>query len=234
MSLNFLLQIASAEPLAAASKTGVVEKSLWQIVEDSNGSGGWIINLMLTLMLGYTIFVFVERFLAVQKASKEDNNFLSKVKEYILDGKIDQAKDYCNSSSSPSARMVEKGISRLGKPLDNIAASIENTGKLEIMRLEQRLSFLATASGAGPMLGFLGTVLGMVGVFIALGDATSLSVKIIAPGIMTAMITTVFGLIVGIISFMGYNYLVGRIGKLVYKMEITALEFMDLLNEPKK
>ncbi len=232
MSLNFLLQIESV--VTETSKTGVVDKSLWQIVQDSNGSGGWIINLWLTLMLGYTIFVFVERFLAVQKASKEENNFFAKIKEYILDGKIDAAKDYCASSASPSARMIEKGISRLGKPLDNIAASIENTGKLEIMRLEQRLSFLATASGAGPMLGFLGTVLGMVGVFIALGDSTSLSVKVIAPGIMTAMITTVFGLIVGIISFIGYNYLVGRIGKLVYKMEITALEFMDLLNEPNK
>ncbi len=233
MSLNFLLQIDAATP-AIVEKTGVVDKSLWQIVQDSNGDGGWIINSLLTLMFGYTIFVFVERFLAVNRASKEEANFFQKVKEYILDGKIDAAKDLCERSSSPSARMVEKGISRLGKPLDNIAASIENTGKLEIMRLEQRLSFLATASGAGPMLGFLGTVLGMVGVFIALGDSTSLSVKIIAPGIMTAMITTVFGLIVGIISFMGYNYLVGRIEKLVYKMEITALEFMDLLNEPKK
>ncbi len=233
MSLNFLLQI---EPSAAVttSPTGVVEKSLWEIVQDSNGSGGWIINLWLTLMLGYVIFIFVERFLALNKASKEDSNFLSKVKEYMLDGKIDAAKDFCKQSNSPSAKMLEKGISRLGKPLDNIATSIENTGKLEIMRLEQRLSFLATASGAAPMLGFLGTVLGMVGVFIDLGNETSLSVKVIAPGIMTAMITTVFGLIVGIVSFIGYNYLVGRIGKLVYKMEITALEFMDLLNEPNK
>jgi biopolymer transport protein ExbB len=232
MSLNFLLQIEPVAPIA--SPTGVVEKSLWEIVQDSNGSGGWIINLWLTLMLGYVIFVFVERFLALNKASKEDTGFFSKVKEYILAGKIDSAKDYCSKSNSPSAKMVEKGLSRLGKPLDNIATSIENTGKLEIMRLEQRLSFLATASGAAPMLGFLGTVLGMVGVFIDLGNSTSLSVKVIAPGIMTAMITTVFGLIVGIISFIGYNYLVGRIGKLVYKMEITALEFMDLLNEPNK
>jgi biopolymer transport protein ExbB len=232
MNLNFLLQIEAAIP--TTSPSGVVDKSLWEIVQDSNGSGGWVINIWLTLMLGYTIFVFVERFLALHKASKEESNFFSKIKEYILEGKIDQAKDLCNRSASPSARMIEKGISRLGKPLDNIAASIENTGKLEIMRLEQRLSFLATASGAGPMLGFLGTVLGMVGVFIALSNETSLSVHVIAPGIMTAMITTVFGLIVGILAFVGYNYLVGRIGKLVYKMEITALEFMDLLNEPKK
>ena len=232
MSLNFLLQIEPVAPII--SPTGVVEKSLWEIVQDSNGSGGWIINLWLTLMLGYVIFIFVERFLALNKASKEDSNFFSKIKEFILNGKIDEAKTYCSNSNSPSAKMIEKGISRLGKPLDNIATSIENTGKLEIMRLEQRLSFLATASGAAPMLGFLGTVLGMVGVFIDLGNETSLSVKVIAPGIMTAMITTVFGLIVGIVSFIGYNYLVGRIGKLVYKMEITALEFMDLLNEPNK
>ena len=131
MSLNFLLQIESV--VTETSKTGVVDKSLWQIVQDSNGSGGWIINLWLTLMLGYTIFVFVERFLAVQKASKEENNFFAKIKEYILDGKIDAAKDYCASSASPSARMIEKGISRLGKPLDNIAASIENTGKRAIL-----------------------------------------------------------------------------------------------------
>lgn len=233
MSLNFLLQIEPSKVLPS-SPTGVVEKSLWEIVQDSNGNGGWIINLWLTLMLGYVIFIFVERFLALNKASKEDSNFLVKVKEFMLDGKIDAAKDFCKHSNSPSAKMLEKGISRLGKPLDNIATSIENTGKLEIMRLEQRLSFLATASGAAPMLGFLGTVLGMVGVFIDLGNETSLSVKVIAPGIMTAMITTVFGLIVGIVSYIGYNYLVGRIGKLVYKMEITALEFMDLLNEPNK
>lgn len=232
MSLNFLLQIEPVAPIT--SPTGVVEKSLWEIVQDSNGSGGWIINLWLTLMLGYVIFIFVERFLALNKASKEDSNFFSKIKDFILTSKIDEAKAYCANSNSPSAKMIEKGISRLGKPLDNIATSIENTGKLEIMRLEQRLSFLATASGAAPMLGFLGTVLGMVGVFIDLGNETSLSVKVIAPGIMTAMITTVFGLIVGIVSFIGYNYLVGRIGKLVYKMEITALEFMDLLNEPNK
>jgi len=232
MSLNFLLQIEPIAPIA--SPAGVVEKSLWEIVQDSNGSGGWIINIWLTLMLGYVIFIFVERFLALSKASKEDSNFFAKVKDFILTGKIDDAKAYCSKSNSPSAKMIEKGLSRLGKPLDNIATSIENTGKLEIMRLEQRLSFLATASGAAPMLGFLGTVLGMVGVFIDLGNETSLSVKVIAPGIMTAMITTVFGLIVGIVSFIGYNYLVGRIGKLVYKMEITALEFMDLLNEPNK
>jgi biopolymer transport protein ExbB len=130
--------------------------------------------------------------------------------------------------------MLEKGISRLGKPIENITATIENTGKLEILRLEQRLSFLATAAGAAPMIGFLGTTVGMIMVFIDLGNATSLELKVIAPGIMTAMVTTVEGLIVGIISYVGYNFLVAKIEKVVYQMENDALEFTDLLHEPGK
>jgi biopolymer transport protein ExbB len=130
--------------------------------------------------------------------------------------------------------MLEKGIDRLGKPIENISLAIENTAKIEIMRLEQRVSFLATASGAGPMLGFLGTVVGMVIVFIDLQNVSSLDIQVIAPGIMTAMITTVEGLIVGIAAFMGYNFLTEKINKIVYTMETTALEFMDVLNEPGK
>jgi biopolymer transport protein ExbB len=130
--------------------------------------------------------------------------------------------------------MLAKGISRIGAKNESIAATIENTGKFEILRLEQRLNYLATAAGAAPMIGFLGTTVGMVVVFIDLQNATSLELKIIAPGIMTAMVTTVAGLIVGIISFMGYNFLVGKIGKVVYQMENAALEFMDLLNQPGK
>src|SRR5690606_6953959 len=144
-------------------------------------------------MLGYAIFIFVERFLALRKATKEEKGFVAKIKDYIMDGKIDSAKDYCSRSNSPSARMVEKGLSRLGRPIDTISASIENAAKLEILRLEQRVSFLATAAGAAPMIGFLGTTVGMVMVFIDLQNATSLELKIIAPGIMTAMITTVAG-----------------------------------------
>ena len=130
--------------------------------------------------------------------------------------------------------MLEKGIARIGKPIESIAASIENSGKLEVLRLEQRLSFLATAAGAAPMIGFLGTTIGMVKVFIDLENAATLEIQTIAPGIMTAMVTTVGGLIVGIVAFMGYNYLVGRIGNVVYQMENAALEFMDLLNAPGK
>ena len=170
----------------------------------------------------------------MRKASKLEAGFLAKIKDYILSGKIDSAKDYCSRTDSPSARMLEKGISRLGKPIENITATIENTGKLEILRLEQRLSFLATAAGAAPMIGFLGTVVGMIIVFIDLGNATSLDLQVIAPGIMTAMVTTVEGLIVGIIAYVGYNYLVAKVEKVVYQMENDALEFTDLLNEPGK
>ncbi|PWL24307.1 MAG: biopolymer transporter ExbB [Fluviicola sp. XM-24bin1] len=214
---------------------GVVEQSIWDIiVQASESMFGLFINVLLALMLGYAIFIFVERYLALRKASKEEAGFLAKIKDYIMDGKLDSAKDYCARSNNPSARMIEKGISRLGKPMESISASIENTGKLEVMRLEQRLSFLATAAGAAPMIGFLGTTIGMIMVFIDLMNTNELNVATIAPGTMTAMVTTVEGLIVGIIAYIGYNFLVARIGRLVYQMENDALEFMDLLHEPSK
>ncbi len=231
MSLSFLLQVTTSD----IPETGVEKVPIWQIISDASATWfGLIIMILLTLMLGYAIFVFVERFLALRKASKEDDGLLSKVKEYIVDGKVDAAKDYCSRSDSPSARMIEKGISRLGRPIETISVSIENTGKLEILRLEQRLSFLATAAGAAPMIGFLGTVVGMIMVFIDLQASTELSIATIAPGIMTSMVTTVAGLVVGIIAYIGYNFLIAQIGKVVYQMENDALEFMDMLHQPGK
>jgi biopolymer transport protein ExbB len=229
-----LLQAGITVASDSTSTTGVKDVSLWEILEDSNAGIGWLVNLALVLMLGYVIFIFVERYLAIRRASKAEADFMSKIKEYIKEGKVDQAKDLCNRSTSPSARILEKAIERLGKPMETITAAIENTGKLEVLRLEQRISFLATASGAGPMLGFLGTVIGMVVVFIDLENSNTLELKIIAPGIMTAMITTVAGLIVGILSFMGHNHLQSMISKVVYQMENTALEFTDFLHKPEK
>ncbi|MCF8409016.1 MAG: MotA/TolQ/ExbB proton channel family protein [Crocinitomicaceae bacterium] len=229
MNLIFLLQVSN-QPNSTVKKV-----PLWDIIDASNAGIGWVINLILVIMLGYTIFVFVERFLALRKATKEESGLLNGVKSNLSNGNIDGAKQLCLASESPIAKMLLKGISRIGTAKnESIAATIENTGKFEILRLEQRLNFLATASGAAPMIGFLGTVIGMVVVFIDLQNAQSLELKIIAPGIMTAMITTVGGLIVGIIAFMGYNYLVGQIGKVVYQMENAALEFMDLLNQSGK
>ncbi|MBL4863101.1 MAG: MotA/TolQ/ExbB proton channel family protein [Crocinitomicaceae bacterium] len=230
MNLSYLLQV----DIVGEAETGVIDVPVWQIIQDSSQGFGLVINLTLALMLGYAIFIFVERYLALRKASKEEAGLLSKIKEYIVAGKIDAAKDYCSRSNSPSARMLEKGISRLGKPMESISATIENTGKLEIMRLEQRLSFLATAAGAAPMIGFLGTTIGMVIVFIDLQNKAELSVDTIAPGTMLAMVTTVAGLIVGIISYVGYNFLVSKVANVVYQMENDALEFMDLLHEPGK
>jgi biopolymer transport protein ExbB len=230
MSLSFLLQGVVVENAA----DGVKDVPLWDIIKESSQGFGLVINIILALMLGYAIFIFVERFLALRKATKEEQGFINKIKEYLRDGKIDSAKDYCARSNSPSARMLEKGISRLGKPVEAISATIENTAKLEILRLEQRLSFLATAAGAAPMIGFLGTTIGMIMVFFDLQNSAEINVETIAPGTMTAMVTTVAGLVVGIVSYIGYNYLVGKIGKVVYQMENDALEFMDLLHQPGK
>lgn len=237
MSSFFFLQANPGINTGAATEpaTGVKDVPIWDIIDQSNQGIGWIINLILLIMFGYTIFVFVERFLALRKATKEEQGFLNNVKSQISSGNLQGAKDICNSSDSPIAKMLGKGISRIGSAKnESIAATIENTGKFEILRLEQRLNFLATAAGAAPMIGFLGTTIGMVVVFIDLQNASTLELKTIAPGIMTAMVTTVAGLIVGIIAFMGYNFLVGQIGKVVYQMENAALEFMDLLNQPNK
>lgn len=191
MSLSYLLQIETG----VEESVGVTDISLWEILKGSEDFGnegigwsGWGIIILLSLMLGYAIFIFVERYLALRKANKEERGFISKIREYITEGKIDSAKDYCSRSDSPSARMIEKGIARLGRPIEVISASIENAAKLEILRLEQRLSFLATAAGAAPMIGFLGTTVGMVGVFIDLQNAASLDIDVIAPGIMLSLI----------------------------------------------
>lgn len=224
--------LQAAEP-AGNVTVGTAEVSLWTLVAGENG-GSLFIMVPLMIMSVVVVYIFVERYLAVKKASQEEKGFMLKIKEYLKDGKIDAAKDMCARSDNPAARMIEKGISRLGKSQEDIAVSIENTGRLEVMRLEQRLSFLATSAGVAPMLGFLGTTIGMVQVFIEMKNMRSLELATISPGIMQAMITTVGGLIVGIMAYVAYNFLVARIESVVYKMENAAIDFMDLLNEPGK
>jgi len=234
MKTSFLLQIAQ-DTTSVGVEENYKEVAIWQAVSDAASDFmGLLILVVLAIMSFYAVYVFVERLLALKRASKEDPNFLSQVKDLLSSGKVEDAKNLCIRTDSPSARMLEKGISRLGKPVDIVASTIDNTGKLEISRLEQRLSFLATAAGAGPMIGFLGTTIGMVKTFNAMKNLDSLDLGTIAPGIMTAMVTTVAGLIVGIIAYMGYNYLVSKISKVVYRMEIDAMEFMDLLHKPTK
>ncbi len=180
------------------------------------------------------IYIFVERLRTINRANVSSDSFMSKIKELVVKGDINGAKILCAQYDTPVARMIEKGVTRIGSPLKNIEAAIENVGKIEVFRLEKNLSVLATIAGAAPMIGFLGTVIGMVSAFIAIAqEEGSVSPKLLADGIYTAMVTTVAGLIVGIIAYLGYNYLVTRVSKVVHRMEYSSIEFIDLLQEPR-
>ena len=196
--------------------------------------GGWVMIPIVLLSL-VAAYIFVERFYVIKKATKEDMNFMNRIKDYIHDGKMDAALALCRSTESPSARMVEKGINRLGRPLHDISTAIENVGKLEIAKLEKSFPTLATIAGATPMLGFLGTVIGMVRSFYAMSQAgNNIEVSLLSDGIYTALITTIAGLIVGILGYFAYNTLVVRVERVVFNLEATLTEFMDILNEPLK
>jgi len=196
--------------------------------------GGWVMIPIVLLSL-VAAYIFIERYYVIKKASKEDTNFMNRIKDYIHDGKVDAAFALCKSTDNPSARMIEKGISRLGRPLQDISTAIENVGKLEISKLEKSFPTLATITGAEPMLGFMGTVIGMVKSFYAMSQAgNNIEVSLLSDGIYTALITTVAGLIVGILGYFAYNTLVVRVERVVFNLEATLTEFMDILNEPLK
>jgi biopolymer transport protein ExbB len=196
--------------------------------------GGWVMIPILLLSF-VAAYIFIERFYVIRNATREDQNFMNRIKDYIHDGKIEAAMALCRSTDSPSARMVEKGINRLGRPLQDISIAIENVGKLEISKLEKGFPTLATITGAEPMLGFLGTVIGMVQSFYAMSQAgNNIEVSLLSNGIYTALITTVAGLSVGILGYFAYNSLVVRVEKVVFNLEATLTEFMDILNEPVK
>lgn len=196
--------------------------------------GGWVM-IPIVLLSFVAAYIFIERYYVIRRATKEDTNFMNRIKDYIHDGKIDAALALCRSTDSPSARMVEKGISRLGRPLQDISTAIETVGKLEISKLEKTFPTLATITGAEPMLGFLGTVIGMVRSFYAMSQAgNNIEVSLLSDGIYTALITTVAGLIVGILGYFAYNTLVVKVERVVFNLEATLTEFMDILNEPLK
>lgn len=211
-----------------------VEKTL-SIMEllTSGGLAGQTIMAALFIMLFVALYLYFERLMAINAASKIDLSFMGLVKDNIKNGRIDNAKIACAHSSSPVARLIEKGISRIGKPLEDIDTAIENAGKLEIYKLEKNVSMLATISGAGPMTGFLGTVVGMIQAFHKMSTAGGqIEVGALSEGIYTAMTTTVVGLIIGIIAYVGYNHLVVKTDKVVHQMEANAVDFLDLLNDP--
>lgn len=202
--------------------------SLWNLCLD----GGWIM-LVLAILLVLVIYIFIERALVINKASHEDDTFMKRIKDYIHDGEVESARLLCKQTDSPYSRLIAKGLSRIGRPMNDVLVTVENTGNLEIAGLSKGLPWLATTAAGAPMLGFLGTVIGMVQSFYSIAQSgNSAQIGSFADGIYTALVTTVAGLIVGIIALFAYNYLVSRLNKVMNLMEARIMDFMDLLNEP--
>lgn len=193
--------------------------------------GGWIMGVLAILSL-VAVYIFVERYIAIRRAGKDDRLFMDRIRDYIKSGDVKSAINFCRTTNTAAARVMERGISRMGKPAAEIQSAIENTGNLEVAALEKRLSILATISGGAPMIGFLGTVIGMVEAFWQMSNAGgNIDISLLSGGIYQAMITTVGGLAVGIIALFGYNYLVAKVDSVVNEIEAKSLSFMDIVNE---
>lgn len=228
-----LLSILQDSPEELAEKVSEEKTlSIYNLIMDG-GIGGQVIIAILVVLLAVALYIYFERFFAIKAASKTDSNFMNKIRDYVSSGKLDSAKVLCTQANSPASNIIEKGISRIGKPLADINTAIENAGRLEIYKLEKNVPVLATIAGAAPMIGFLGTVIGMIVAIHEIANAGGqIDIKMLSDGLYTAMTTTVAGLIVGIISYIQYNHLVVRTNKVVYEMEAKSVEFLDLLNEP--
>ncbi|MBO6005399.1 MAG: MotA/TolQ/ExbB proton channel family protein [Paludibacteraceae bacterium] len=223
MLSTILLQ--AVEPAAQASQQ---EMSLMQLAL----AGGWIM-IPLALLLILAVYIIIERYVVLRRASQEDTSFMNRIKDYIFEGKVESAINLCKQTDTPSARMIEKGISRLGRPMNDVLVAIENVGNLEVGKLENGLGLLATIAGGGPMIGFFGTVIGMVQAFSEVAsNGNTIALDQLAGGIYTAMVTTVAGLFVGIVAYFGYNYLVMRVDKIMHNLEARNVEFLDMLNYP--
>ena len=220
--------VAGENPVLTPVATGEPQMNLW----DMACKGGWIM-IVLAMMSVIAFYIFFERAVTIRKAAKEDPLFMDRIRDYVKSGDMKSALNYCRMADTPSARMIEKGIKRMGRPAADIQAAIENTGNIEVAKLEDKLSIMATISSGAPMLGFLGTVTGMVQAFWNMANAgNNIDITLLSGGIYEAMITTVGGLIVGIAVMFAYNHLVYRIDKVVNQMEARTMAFMDLLNEP--
>ncbi|WP_081802091.1 MotA/TolQ/ExbB proton channel family protein [Aquimarina atlantica] len=199
----------------------------------SGGTGAIVIISILFVLLFVAVYIYFERIFAIKAASKYDESFMDKIRDSVVNGKIEAAKILCAQTNNPIARLTEKGISRIGHSLEDINKAIENAGRLEVYKLEKNVSILATVAGAAPMIGFLGTVIGMILAFHNLASSSGTAdMGVLAEGIYTAMTTTVGGLVVGIVAYIGYNHLVVRTDKVIHSMEANAVDFLDLLNEP--
>ncbi len=216
----------------SATESSVIEQelSLWELCL----KGGFIMIPLLILSV-ISIYILVERFLAIRKAAKEDNTFMKRIKDYIHEGEIESAMNLCKKTDTPYSRLILKGITRIGRPMNDVLVAIENVGNLEVAELEKGFTWLATTAAGAPMIGFLGTVTGMVQAFFAMASAGSnANVTVLSSGIYEALVTTVAGLFVGIIALFAYNYLVAMVNKVMKQLEAKTMEFMDLLNEPAK
>ena len=212
----------------AAETVATQEMSVWELTLK-----GGIIMIPLAILSVISIYILIERFLAIKTAAKEDKTFMKRIKDYIHDGEIESAMNLCKKTDTPYSRLIMKGISRIGRPMNDVLVAIENTGNMEITALGKGFNWLATTAAGAPMLGFLGTVTGMVRAFFALASAgNNANIAVLASGIYEALVTTVAGLIVGIIALFAYNFLVSRLNKVMNQLEAKTMEFMDLLNEP--
>jgi biopolymer transport protein ExbB len=227
--MNNLMLVLLQTTVAPELTPTAGEMNLWTMAKY-----GGPIMIVLALILALAVYMFIERLITLKQASKEDSSFMNRIKDYIYDGKIDAARKLCRDTDNPTARMVDKGISRLGRPMNDVLIAIENVGNLEIANLEKGLVIMASISGGAPMLGFLGTVTGMVTTFynMSLNNTGTIQLQDLSQGMYQAMVTTIAGLIVGIIAYFGYNYLVSRVDSVVRKLEARTMEFLDLLNEP--
>ncbi len=205
-----------------------IRLSLWELAQE----GGWIM-VVLAIFSIIAVYIFSERFITINKASKRDDNFMNLIRNFMIEGKLEEAKDLCKQTDTPISRMIEKGISRIGKPLNDIQTAIENVGNLEVSKLEKGVALIGMISGAAPMLGFLGTVTGMIRAFYDMSMAgNNIDIELLSAGIYEAMVTTVGGLFVGILAYIFYNVIVSKIDKVVNLLESKSIEFMDVLNEP--
>jgi biopolymer transport protein ExbB len=227
--LLILAQIQLADTTAQAlEESGEMTLSYWELAF----KGGWVMIPILVLSV-IAVFIFVERFFVVRQAQREDALLMNRIKDYIHEGKVESALALCQSQNSPVSRMLEKGLKMIGRPIRDVNAALENVGKLEIYKLEKGLPALATVAGGAPMIGFLGTVIGMIISFYDMSNAgNNINVSLLSNGIYTALVTTVAGLIVGIIAYFAYNILVAKVEKVVFMLEARTSEFIDLLNEP--
>ena len=225
-------QAAETMPnLTDAASTTLPTEAQINII-DLAQKGGWIMIVLLVLSI-IALFIFIQRFLIIRRANKSDESFMNRIKDYIHDGKIESAINLCKKTNSPSAHMIEKGISRLGRDMKDVREAIENVGNIEVAKLEKGFSIMATIAAGAPMLGFLGTVTGMVRAFFDMANAgTNVDISLLSSGIYEALVTTVGGLIVGIIALFAYNYLVAQVDNVVNNLESSTMDFMDLLNEP--